>query len=186
VDYRDAEGRVLRVSFKDQHNHSWAVVVVYAPVLPADRPTFFGPLGAVEQALRSGSADTPVIMAGDFNCITSAADMFVPAHQNNTHRFTGASELTARLQQSSLIDAYRCMYPNTPQITKIASNGNGDTAARTSRWYMPENMCQGGWIREVRSDFTTFPGDHATVSLQLNTHPGHNKGQATGSYLCTL
>jgi hypothetical protein len=176
MDYKDDAGRVMRISWIDTLENRWAAVVVYAPVQPQDRPQFFSLGGPVYQALQSGSPTAQVLMAGDFNCVTLAADVFVPPEQPNTQRFRGSEQLQALTLQGDMIDAWRCLHPNAVAFTKVVRNGHGVTAGRTSRWYIPNQLIAEGWLNRAGMDTSGFPGDHALVHVQLTCPTAPQQG----------
>jgi len=169
TDFQDAEGRLLRISWKDAFKNKWAAVVVYAPVeTGTQRPDFFSLEGPLCQALTAGDPAARVLVAGDFNCVEDLqADAVLQEGQQSTTRDKGAPELADLMDQAALKDAWRCKHPGGRAYTKMTRNGAGTTLGRTSRWYMPTEMCEGEWIHAADIDSGVIPGDHSSVSVRI-------------------
>jgi exonuclease III len=73
-------GRVLRVGWTDEGSgERWALIGVYAPNGDTERRAFFAADGPLARALTTGPPGANLVVAGDFNCITEAADSAAPA-----------------------------------------------------------------------------------------------------------
>jgi exonuclease III len=73
VDYRDTDGRVIRVAWTSPWQQQFAAIAVYAPAVAADRPAFF--TSSYQQALEAGALGASIVAAGDYNCCLDPADV---------------------------------------------------------------------------------------------------------------
>ena len=182
VDYRDDDGRVLRLGWSSG-GHNWAVVVVYAPVEPAQRPAFFAADGPMAAAMQHGRSDAFCLTAGDFNNALDSLDYTTSAaSESSACRTAGAAALQQLQTSHGLIDVWRDAHPTTREYTKIASNGHGTTAGRTSRWLISDVLPAASWLAAVVHKYADLPGDHAAVALTLSPPNVPLRGAGTWSF----
>ena len=106
VAFKDINGRLLMVKFSSEAGHPWAVLGVYDPVEPADRAGFYTTqLREAAEARPSGSS---LLMAGDFNCVTSQLDVQTQqANPAQNSRLIGGDSLQAVQAEQGLTDGPR-------------------------------------------------------------------------------
>ena len=170
VTYADGAGRLLRVEFT-YAGLPMAVVNVYAPSEPSERPAFFR--DALPLAMDGGGH---TLVAGDFNCVLRAADMRGTAP--SLHRFQGRDQLEAFMAVHELEDSWTAPcalgrpeppYRSTFHTRAPLPDGSlSATSARLDRWLTPVAMRE--WISStkiypLREDY--LPGDHGAVTLTL-------------------
>ena len=162
----DPQGRILRVDFT-LHGSSFSLVNAYAPHTPADRTAFF------LQDLLPILPATPLpprhslLLAGDFNCISDAADQL---HSATTNRFQGFADGLQPIQDLyGLVDCWRHLHPHMQEFTKTTCNAHGPTAARLDRWLIPDSSL--ATITRC-AHVSHLPGDHLGVELTLS-FPDH-------------
>ena len=173
VDFQDTDGRVLRVSWSaGASGDRWAVVAVYAPVDPQQRPGFYAPAGPFALALAAGHGSASrCLVGGDFNCVTSPTDHSGPLGGGGG-RLRGGADLLAAMAAAGLGDAWGHLHPSTPgatMFTHVASTPAGPTMARLDRWLVSQDLLGGQpWVRAVRVlSPGALPGDHMAVDMRL-------------------
>lgn len=166
-----APGRVLRVDLT-VGGHPASLVCVYAPVQEAERSEFYG---ITLPACLPDPRTRAVLMGGDFNCITHAADYVGPSASRGVQRAaeSGAQALRSLMAGADptspwLVDVWRAHHPDRVDATHISASHN--TAARLDRWLVSSDMA--AWVMatdiEALQDLAT---DHFPVSLTLRMPP---------------
>ena len=166
VHHTDAEGRILGISLTSEAGHLWVVIGAYAPVLPGERDAFFS--GPMQAAMASVPAGASVLVAGDWNCVTSAQDIAIPqGNPQQNSRLVGGASLTAMQQTHGLSDVWRHLHPQLLEFTRTTRSQGSVSSGRTSRWLISEELLDLGWGVECVHLYGELPGDHAAVSLKL-------------------
>ena len=167
TDYACPSGTLLRIGFEHRAAR-YAVVCVYAPSVPQARPAFYS--ASLPAALPSPSdleaSGAHLLVAGDFNCIESAADQLGGNTAAYACRFQGFRDGLQPVQHRyGLVDAWRRLHPAGCGATHRASNAHGSSAARLDRWLAPATL-----LAHVERCDVVFglPGDHYGVALHLS------------------
>jgi exonuclease III len=167
IQYRDADGRLLRVGLKLQDDTLCSFLAVYAPTEPGHRTAFFA--GPCSEACAAGPAGASLMVAGDFNCVVSARDVQTATGlPEGNSRLVGGPALAQLQEERGLRDVWRELHPREVEFTRITrSTGGVHSSGRTSRWLVSEELVQGGWMQACTHVHGQLPGDHAAVSLQV-------------------
>ena len=172
VSYQGGEGRLLGVTFTGVTGTKWEVLGVYAPVEPPSRDAFFA--GPFTAACAAKDPAAMLLVAGDFNCVTSVQDLQVPATQQpaQNSRLQGGPALLQVMQTAALGDVWRVQHPTQQGFTRTThTNPPGGqpvvTRGRTTRWLVEETVTGQGWGVDCCHLHGELPGDHAAVSLKL-------------------
>jgi exonuclease III len=125
--------------------HQWVVMVVYAPAEQGLRASFFS--RQLHQACAARPAGASMIVAGDWNCVTSQLDLStdrgLPARNS---RLVGGAQLTEVQQEQGLEDAWRLLHPQQLDFTRTTHSVHTVTAGRTTRWLLSEDLVELGWL----------------------------------------
>ena len=168
-------GRVLRldITLRDVR---LSIVGVYAPAHPGDRPQFFRDV--VPAFLPD--AGSPLLLVGDFNCVTSATDCVYPpgvaAPAVNT-RLIGAAELSDIMTTHQLQDVWRDGASNQRAFTHWSAAAH--SGARLDRWLCSSSLLHRFTAASSIEPASSILSDHLPVSLRLTARAGyvpHGKG----------
>ena len=172
-------GRAIRV---DLHLHQQLVslVGVYAPAQPADRPGFY----ADQLRALLPSDGRPVLLGGDFNCVSDAADCVYPpgvAPPAHNSRLVGAVELSALMAEHTLVDVWRQQHGSERAHSHWSPSAN--SGARLDRWLLSG---AGAVAFNVSCSIHAAAGiatDHLPVFLRLSAAgPGFPRGRGLRSF----
>ncbi|KAJ8051046.1 hypothetical protein HOLleu_04468 [Holothuria leucospilota] len=122
----DNEGRVVSV-LCTRNGFSIRLCNFYAPNSPCARKVFYDQLwyylrGAI-----------PVVIAGDFNCVSSGLDR--RSDSQNSSSYIGSRQLGNVIAVHNLIDCWRAAYPDKPGHTWVHSGKR--QSSRLDRIYLP-------------------------------------------------
>ena len=159
----DGGGRALRLDLT-LCDVRLSIIGVYAPANPGDRPAFFRD---VLPASLPG-AGTCLIVAGDFNCVTSSTDCVYPPGAPepavNT-RLSGATELTDVMTAYQLHDVWRVAAPAQRAFTHFSAPAQ--SGARLDRWLCSSPLLQCFTASSSIMPASGVSSDHLPVSLRL-------------------
>ena len=167
VAFKDTNGRLLMVKFSSEAGHPWAVLGVYGPVEPADRAGFYTTqLREAAEARPSGSS---LLMAGDFNCVTSQLDVQTPqANPAQNSRLIGGDSLQAVQAEQGLTDVWRLHNPQAMEYTRTTHSANHVVSSgRTTRWLISQEVLDAQWLASCAYLYGQVPGDHAAAAVEL-------------------
>ena len=187
VEYRDGEGRLLRVAWTTPWGQQLAAVAVYAPDDHTARPAWFE--GPYQEALEAGALGSSLIVGGDFNCCVQEADVqpVVGTRPRQSCRMVGAVQLQRVNTRSCLVDAWRHHNPHARQPTHYsfnpsAANNSSQGSRQTSGGHaaahaatsagridyvlLSEDLVEAGWLQKAMQH-RRYPADHRPVVAKL-------------------
>ena len=167
VAFRDTAGRLLMVSFTSAEGHPWAVLGVYGPVEPGERASFYN--NRLREAVEARPDGSSLLMAGDFNCVTSQLDVQTQ-HINPAlnSRLIGGDSLQGVQTEQGLTDVWRLQNPQGLEYTRTTRSPNAVVSSgRTSRWLCSQEILDAQWLVSCEHLHGQLPGDHAAVALHL-------------------
>ena len=181
VSFSDTEGRVVAVTFTTADGQVWAVVAVYGPVELGDRAAFFqGPVTAACAAQPPGAT---LLMAGDYNCVTSVSDVSTgQANPQQNSRLVGGSALQDLQELQGLTDVWRQLHPQSLEFTRLTRSATGVSQGRTTRWLVSQDLLDACWRATCDHMHGELPGDHAAVALKLQPPDQPLWGQGTWAF----
>jgi len=166
VAFKDTAGRLLMVSFTSEEGHPWAVLGVYGPVDPAERNSFYS--NRLREAVEARPDGSSLLMAGDFNCVTSQLDVqtqHINPAQNS--RLIGGDCLQGVQTEQGLTDVWRLQHPQGMEYTRTTRSAHTVSSGRTSRWLCSQEILDAQWLVSCEHLHGQLPGDHAAVALHL-------------------
>ncbi|KAJ8018444.1 hypothetical protein HOLleu_43568 [Holothuria leucospilota] len=143
---------------------------VHAPNPPAERTKF------IENLYAYTRWSSPVVLGGDFNCVTNNIDRCSTTQNNSA--FVGSTELNRFVAEYLLVDCYGRMHPSSPGHTWSCLN----SSSRIDRIYLPREF------KITKATSTPFPfSDHnpVIVDFQLPCTP-KSKGKGYWKYNVSL
>ena len=158
-----ADGRVVRVDFT-HCGQPLSLVGCYAPNTGTERTAFFR--DALAPLLPQ---DRRILLGGDLNCVTLAADRTDGAARPVSSRHDGADALLALSSSHGLQDVWReAAGPNLVDFTHWS--GSANTGARLDRWLVSAALLGGQRSWDPVStilDSSPEHSDHLPVTLTL-------------------
>ena len=152
--HSDFFGRVIKLDFSLDGFQNFRVVNAYFPSYYSERSDF---ISTFSQYL-TGAKN--ILLGGDFNCILDADLDKIGGNQNKGA--VGSKKLKNILEQISLIDCFRHLYPKKRQVTWMRQN----VGTRIDRFYLSS------LLKGMISDFETVPcscSDHSFIVLNLTS-----------------
>lgn len=143
---KDTSGRILSVLAR-AGDVNYNFVNIYAPTNPSERKRFFDtiPDYFFPNSLR--------ILAGDFNCVESAADKF-------GGNFVPANELKDLRRHTRVVDIWRKTHGNSVQCTWF--NADKSIGSRLDKFFIPQDLV----AHVIQCDiFPCVFSDHDSVDL---------------------
>ncbi|KAJ8026529.1 hypothetical protein HOLleu_31380 [Holothuria leucospilota] len=165
----DNEGRVVSV-LCTRNGFSIRLCNVYAPNSPCARKVFYDQLwyylrGAI-----------PVVIAGDFNCVSSGLDR--RSDSQNSSSYIGSRQLGNVIAVHNLIDCWRVAYPDKPGHTWVHSGKR--QSSRLDRIYLP------GDATFTDMYCVSIPwSDHSLVSVRTSLN-GEGVGIRSNLWKCNV
>ena len=112
------------------HNTSFRICNIHAPTLPSERKRF------LRELFTFTPGNHPIILAGDFNCVTHKADS--SSTSTTTSIFEGRREITDFISINKLVDSFRIFNPTSLGHTWCRQSMN--QSSRIDRIYVPKDF----------------------------------------------
>lgn len=135
---------------------------------PNEREGFFQDQLALACAARPPGST--LLLAGDFNCVTSQLDLHTAHPQpGQNSRLTGGDHLSTVQAEQGLTDVWRHLHPQALEYTRTTHSAHQVvTSGRTTRWLLSQELLDADWGVDCEHVYGQLPGDHAAVSLRLS------------------
>jgi hypothetical protein len=130
------------------------LINIYAPNIPKERKEFFN------EIYRLCACARPLILGGDFNCVTNAK--LDKRGGNATRGHEGSEELREICSQFKLVDCFRSKFPDKKEYTYRG----GEVSTRLDRFYISSSLTPS--LQDVRHILYPF-SDHSAVLINLNS-----------------